>query len=250
MKRNDWIGLSASLAVHAVLLFLFTFLTAARPDEARLGFIEVEMGPFAEGRPVQKSDRESPNATETPTTEKPQQKQPEAAPPKEAKPVNLPDQPKDVKDDDRVSSPDTETISPEKKNNEAEVKKPEVKPETQPVRPQGSGSVDGNTGANSGREGEGTEEQKSAPYDIQGLNRDATFAPLPAYREKVNATIRVQITVDPNGRVIRRIPVLKANPALDQAVMDALARWTFNRLPGNAPQENQTGVVTFRFRLE
>ncbi|MEX0747588.1 MAG: TonB family protein [Rhodothermales bacterium] len=250
MKRSDWIGLFTSLALHAALLFLFTFLTAARPDEQQLGFIEVELGPFAEGRPVQESELESPNATEEDVTEQPKQVEPEASPPKQAKPVNLPDQPKEIPDEDKVNEPETKTISPETKNNDANVKKPEPKPETQPVRPLGSGAVDGTTGANSGSQGEGSDEEKSAPYDIQGLNRNATFSPLPAYREKVNATIRVQITVDPLGRVVRRIPVLKANPALDQAVMDALARWRFNQLPSNAPQENQTGTVTFRFRLE
>lgn len=249
MKKNDWIGLGASLALHAVLLFLFTFLTAAKPDQQQLGFIEVEFGTFAEGRPVRQSPEETPEAAETETTQ-PQEEQPEAAPPEESKPVDLPDQPEEVSDPDEAATPETEAISPETKDNEADVKDPELTRESQPVEPEGSGAVDGTAGDRSGDEGEAADEQKSAPYQIEGLNRDPIRTVLPDYREKVEATIRVRITVDPRGRITQRIPLLKGNPALEQAVMDALQRWQFNPLPSNAPQESQTGVVTFNFRLE
>lgn len=249
MKKNDWIGLGTSVAVHALLLFLFTFLTAAKPDSQQLGFVEVEFGPFAQGRPVQRSLTETADPA-TKEIEEPEQPQPEAAPPEEAKPVDLPDRPEETADDDQVTTPETETISPETKNNEAQVDKPEPEPETSPVKPLGSGSVEGTTGNQAGDSGEGADEEKSAPYQIEGLNRDAVFAPLPTYREKVNAMIRVRITVDPQGRIVRRIPLIKGNPSLEQAVMDVLQRWRFNPLPSNAPQESQTGVVTFRFRLE
>lgn len=249
MKKNDWIGIGTSVALHAVLLFLFTFLTAARPDQQQLGFIEVEFGSFAEGRPVRQAPEESPDASETEVTD-PQDEEPEAAPPEEAKPVDLPDQPEEISDPDETSAPETDAVSPETMNNEADVEDAEPKAESQPVQPLGSGAVEGTAGEQSGAEGEGSDEQKSAPYQIEGLNRDPIRTVLPDYREKVNATIRVRITVDPRGQIVQRIPLLKGNPALEQAVMDALQRWQFNPLPPNAPQEPQTGVVTFQFRLE
>lgn len=249
MKKNDWIGLGASIGLHAALLLLFTFLTAAKPDQEQLGFVEVEFGPFAQGRPVQEASTESPDAAEE-EVQQPQEPAPEASAPEEAKPVDLPDEPDPIPDEDRVSTPETETISPEEQNNEAEVNKPEPEPDSRPIRPLGSGAVDGSTGSQSGSEGEGADEERSAPFEIEGLNRDAVYAPLPVYPERVNATIRVRITVDPQGRITRRFPLLKGNPALEQAAMDALQRWRFNPLPPNAPQEPQTGVVTFRFRLE
>jgi periplasmic protein TonB len=249
MKRNDVIGMATSVALHAILLFSFTFLTAAQPEEAQLGFIEVEFGTFAEGRPVQRSVVETPDATRI-QEEQPLQPEPEASPAEEARPVQLPEQRPDVVDPEQISAPDAETISPETRNNPAPVRSPEPQPETQPVRPLGSGAVDGTTGAESGADGEGADDQRSAPYQIEGLNRDAVFAPLPLYREQVNAVIRVRVTVSPQGHVVQRMPLLKGNPALEQAVMDALERWRFNPLPPNAPQEVQTGVVTFRFRLE
>lgn len=250
MSKNDWIGLATSLALHALLLFAFTFLTAATPDEQQLGFIEVELGQFSEGRRVQQAPVETPDAAQEQPKEQPREAQKEASPPKEAKPVDLPDQPDRIADAEKITSPDTETISPEKKNNPEEVRKTEPKEESRPVKPLGSGAPDGATGAQSGDEGEGADEMKAAPYQIEGLNRNALFAPLPSYREKVNATIRVRISVNPQGRIVQRLPLLKGNPALEQAAMQALARWKFNPLPPNAPQEMQTGVVTFHFRLE
>jgi protein TonB len=82
------------------------------------------------------------------------------------------------------------------------------------------------------------------------LDRVTLTAPTPPRSVvKENAIIRVRITVGPDGRVVRRIPLIKGNPRLEQAVMDVLERWRFNALPDNAPQKNQTGTITFRFRL-
>ncbi len=249
MNKNDWIGLGTSVALHALLLLFFTFLTAAKPEQQQLGFVEVEFGPFSEGRPVQQSVEDRADAAEE-QIEQPEPPSEEASAPEEARPVDLPDQDVAVPDEDQVTTPETETVSPEQENNPAAVNKPEPAPESQPVRPLGSGAADGSTGNQSGAEGEGAEEERAAPFEIEGLNRDAVFAPLPAYGERVNATIRVRITVDPQGRIIRRFPLLKGNPSLEQAAMDALQRWRFNPLPPNAPQEPQTGIVTFRFQLE
>ncbi len=250
MTKNDWIGLSVSIAAHALLLFLMTFLTAATPEMEQLGFVEVELGPFAEGRPVQQAPIENPEAADERPTEELEEPQPEvAAPPEEARPVDLPDQPEEIVDEDVVASPDAETISPERQNNPEDVRE-EEDDASQPIRPLGSGATDGDVGAEGGEDGDGAEEELSAPFQIEGLDRNALVSPLPTYREKVNATIRVQITVNPQGRIVQRLPLLKGNPALEQSVMDALARWRFNPLPPNAPQEAQTGVVTFHFRLE
>lgn len=250
MKKSDWIGLSASLAAHALLLFLMTFLTAATPETEQLGFVEVELGAFAEGRPVQQAPIETPDAVEERPSEELEEPQPEeASPPEDARPVDLPDQPEEIIDEDVVSSPETETISPESQNNPEDVRE-EEDDASEPIRPLGSGATDGDIGAESGADGGGAEEELAAPFQIEGLDRNAISSPLPTYREKVNATIRVQITVNPQGRIVQRLPLLKGNPVLEQSVMDVLARWRFNPLPPNAPQEAQTGVVTFHFRLE
>ena len=82
---------------------------------------------------------------------------------------------------------------------------------------------------------------------IAGLDRKIKRAPLPRYTENVNARIQVKITVNPEGRIVRRIPLKKGSPKLEAAVMDALQRWRFNALPSGAPQENQTAIIGFTF---
>ena len=77
----------------------------------------------------------------------------------------------------------------------------------------------------------GTDERKSAPFQIEGLNRVPVTAPIPAYSERVNAVIRIRIVVDPQGRVVQRIPLLKGNPSLERSVMETL----IHRLAGALP---------------
>src|SRR5690606_7274864 len=98
--------------------------------------------------------------------------------------------------------------------------------------------------------GDGTDEERTSPFSIEGLNRSLLNGPLPEYADKVNANIRYEITVDPHGRIIGTRPILKASPALEQSIQRALRSWRFNALPPNAPAQNQTGTITFRFRLE
>ncbi len=249
MKRNDWIGLGASLALHALLLLIFFIVTIGAAEPEPIGFIEVDFGPITEGRPVQQAVAEQPEELEREPQPDPQP-EPEAAPPEVAKPVKLPDPPKPVQDVDKVQTPETEKISPTTRNNPADVKKPDPKPESKPIRPLGGGTREGSTGAETGDDGPGQQETRTSPFQIEGLNRNTVYAPLPAYPEKVNADIKIRIKVDPQGRVVERFVMLKGNPSLEQAALAALQRWRFNALPTHVPQENQTGIITFRFRVQ
>lgn len=251
MEKSDWYGLGTSLVLHLLLLLLFGWMTMGATEPEQLGYIEVEFGPLADGRPVQRVVEETPEQPEQPDP-RPEQEEvkPEAAPPEVAKPVKLPEPPAKVVDEQKVETPKTETISPTTQNKPTEVEapKPTPKPEPQPV---GGGSTEGTTGDTTGEEGASEQEDKSAPFQIEGLNRTSIYAPLPIYAEKINADIKVRITVSPQGRIISVIPVRKASPALEKAIDDVLrGYWRFNALPPNAPKENQTGTITFRFRLE
>ena len=193
--------------------------------------------------------------TRPPQPEKPPEPVPEpeekpaAAPPEDAKPVDLPDQPAPVVDEEKVKTPETDIIAPEKDKNPEPVNKPEPREETV-VKPLGGGAQEGKTGNADGDPGDGTADARTAPFQIEGLNRVPVSTTLPVYAAQVNAVISVRVTVDPQGRIIRRIPLRKGNPELEKAVLDALQRWRFNPLPANAPRESQTGIITFRFRLE
>ena len=241
MNKNDWIGLGASIALHAGVLLGFAFLTVSQADSRQIGFVEVEFGPYAESRASE----------ETVAPEEPQEPPKEPAPaPEEARQVDLPDQTQPVVEEDQVTTPDVEEVSPERQNSEEATEEPDPEPEPPPIRPLGS-AVPSEPGETRPAEtGEGLDELTTAPFEIEGLNRDPIYAPIPEYREQVNATIRVRITVDPQGRIVQRFLLLKGDAALEKATMDILERWRFNPLPPNAPQEPQTGIVTFRFRLE
>ena len=250
MNRSDWISLATTAALHLLLLLLFAVLSAGRPDAPQIGYMEVEFGPLAEGQPVDAAEEPAPTepAPESPETEE----EPETEPTEEApeEPVELPES-----DDTDEEVPPTEeepeeaSAEPEDESDEGE-ETSDAEPD--PDAEEGAEIEDTPTdeGESGAEDGTSTDEERSAPYDIEGLNRDPQFAPFPAYNQQVNARVRVRITVDPQGNIVRRIPLIKGDPALDEAVMNALSRWQFNALPQGAPQENQTGVITFTFRLE
>jgi protein TonB len=219
------------------LAILFAFLTASKPRPAQLGYVEVEFGEFSPGQPVEATEE-----TEKTTAPEPQEDapEPETEPDEtseepESEPVELPEE---EQSEEAVPPTEEETTVPEA----------EAQPESEQQADQQEPSEE--PGDESGDPGTGTEEEAAAPYDIEGLDRDPDRAPLPRYAAQVNARIQIQITVNPEGRIVRRIPLKKSNPKLEAAVMDALQRWRFNALPPGAPQENQTGTITFTFRLE
>jgi protein TonB len=239
MTRTDWIGLGVSVVLHAGLALLAMSLTASKPPPQQLGYVEVEFGEFSAGQPVDATqtveEEAAPEAEEK--TPEPETEPEETAEEPETEQVNLPTE----------DQPSEETIPPEKEESEP----PETEP--QPERDQAADQQEPTPEPSeneTGDPGEGATDEASAPYNIEGLDRNPEFAPLPSYTEKVNARIRVRITVNPEGRIVKRIPLIKGNAKLEAAVMDALQRWRFNPLPPGAPQENQTGTITFTFRLE
>lgn len=239
MTQRDWIGLGVSIALHAGLALLAAFLTATKPPPQQLGYVEVEFGEFSPGQPVDATEtvqeESAPEAQEE--TPEPETEPEETAEEPETEQVELPEEEQEPE----------ETIPP----TEEEEEPPETEPQSEQEEVSDQQEPSEEPGENEeGDPGEGATEEASAPYNIEGLDRDPEFAPLPSYPEQVNARIRVRITVDPEGRIVRRIPLIKGNPKLEAAVMDALQRWRFNPLPPGAPQENQTGTITFTFRLE
>lgn len=250
MKKNDAIGLGVSLCVHVLAVVLLAlFVTGAqKPDELQqIGFIAIDYGPIAEGRPVQRGEPAH-RPVERPEVEPRKSAPRRTAPSRTSKPVELPKQP--VVSQEKVQAPRTEEIAPAKQTAPAESEKAETESASRTENAT-AGAADGTSGSETGAQGSGSDEKKSSPFNIEGLNRRALSAPLPRYAEKVNATIKMRITVEPGGRVVQAFPLVKGNsPALEQASIRALLQWRFNPLPANAPQENQTGAVTFYFRLE
>lgn len=253
MKKDDIYGIGASLLLHLLLLVAFGVINLAATEPEPLGYIEVDFGPISEGRPIQRAVETRPATEAKPEPKQEKEVQKEAAPPKEAKPVELPDRPQEIVDEEEIKETKAETISPVEQNKPAKVVEPEPKPEVKPTvepQPLGGSTEGGASGNTEGTPGSGEDEQKTAPFQIEGLNRSPIYTPRPDFPEKVNAEIKVRITVNPQGSVVQLFPVQKGNPSLERAVRDALSRWRFNALPSNAPQVNQTGIVTVRFRVE
>jgi protein TonB len=290
MNRDDWIGLGASAGVHLALVLLFAGWTAGPPAAPTLGALQLEVGAFAEGRPVQQSehptdepassedaptDPEQPDeAAQQPSDPPSEQKQPEqqqSSAPKQSAPVDLPEQKETAGDEPPPEEPPEETQqdappAPETNDGPAEEKAPaeanasendagEETPEQS--APADAASEDGEqtgeaTGNASGEPGSGSDEERASPFDIEGLDRTLLYGPEPPEPTlQDESTVKVKVTVNPQGRVVALRLTQKANnPSLERSVMEALREWRFNRLPSGAPQKTQTGVVTFRFRLE
>lgn len=247
-QRNDLIGIAASVGVHALLVVGLSLLTMAASDPMPLGYIEVDFGPMSEGRPVARSTVSQPEQAPREAEESSPVESTPPPVPEAARPVRLPQAA--VTDPDRVTQPDAETVAPQSRpdtRSTEDVRRPE---ESRPVRPLGSGDPDGDDRQQDGQDGTGNSETRSAPFQIEGLNRIPVQTVTPQYTEQVNAEIGVRITVDPAGRIVGRMPLRKADARLEDAVMRALAGWRFNPLPPNAPQTNQVGVIYFRFRLQ
>ncbi|GMQ80658.1 MAG: energy transducer TonB [Rhodothermia bacterium] len=249
-NKDDWFSMGGSLVLHLVLLLMLSLMMGVSSEETPVGFIEVDFGPFAEGRPVVSARPQLEDFTHGPEEADPQEEeQPAVAPPEEVRPVDLPEQVVEIDDSEVVDIPEAETIAPDESQAEEDIVDEVPQPATETIQPLGSGSLTDIHGDEPGDAGDSNDPEKSSPFQIEGLNRVPVSTPLPVYSEQVNAIIQVRIVVDPQGRLIRRIPLLKGNASLEKAVMDALLRWRFNPLPANAPQENQTGQVTFRFTL-
>lgn len=68
----------------------------------------------------------------------------------------------------------------------------------------------------------------------------------------VNADVSVRLFVAPNGAVREDMSVERTSgySELDKLVMAVLRTWQFEALPKGAPQQEQWGVITFRFKLK
>jgi TonB family protein len=73
-----------------------------------------------------------------------------------------------------------------------------------------------------------------------------------AKKQGVEATIRFNVTVLPNGLLKDDLELAQTSGyrELDRDVYDALIQWEFEPLAPQIPQVNQTGIVTFSFSLK
>ncbi|MBI4535579.1 MAG: hypothetical protein HY708_04820 [Ignavibacteriae bacterium] len=85
-----------------------------------------------------------------------------------------------------------------------------------------------------------------------GGTRKKISGELPEYPSGVNveAQIKIEAVVLPDGSVKSLKPAQKGNTRLEEAAMKKVRLWMFEALKRSSPQVDQTCVITFNFRLQ
>jgi hypothetical protein len=73
--------------------------------------------------------------------------------------------------------------------------------------------------------------------------------PPPNVTVETESEIELRFWILPNGAVGRVVPVKKADPRLEALAINYLRHWRFTPLPSDAPQEDQWGIIPFKFRI-
>lgn len=93
--------------------------------------------------------------------------------------------------------------------------------------------------------------QESFRIEGEAANRQILYKVVPEYPHGLQreAVVRVRFVVLPDGSVGEMVPVLKGDATLESITLQALRQWRFNPLPPSAPQEEVSGIITFRYLL-
>jgi TonB family protein len=73
--------------------------------------------------------------------------------------------------------------------------------------------------------------------------------PPPSVTVESESEIELRFWILPNGAVGRVVPVKKSDPRLEALVINYLRHWRFTPLPPDSLQDEQWGVIPFKFRI-
>jgi TonB family protein len=73
--------------------------------------------------------------------------------------------------------------------------------------------------------------------------------PPPSVTVETESEIELRFWILPNGAVGRIVPVRKADPRLEALAISYLRHWRFNPLPSDTLQDEQWGIIPFKFRI-
>jgi Gram-negative bacterial TonB protein C-terminal len=91
-----------------------------------------------------------------------------------------------------------------------------------------------------------------AASSIRGpaAERQVIFQPPPPnVTVESESEIELRFWILPNGAVARVVPVKKADPRLEGLAINYMRHWRFTPLPSDAPQDEQWGIIPFKFRI-
>jgi TonB family protein len=73
--------------------------------------------------------------------------------------------------------------------------------------------------------------------------------PPPSVTVESESEIELRFWILPNGAVGRVVPVRKSDPRLEALVINYLRHWRFTPLPPDTLQDEQWGIIPFKFRI-
>jgi TonB family protein len=80
--------------------------------------------------------------------------------------------------------------------------------------------------------------------------RQVIFQPPPPHvTVESESEIELRFWILPNGAVGRVVPVKKSDPRLEALAISYLRHWRFTPLPSDALQDEQWGIIPFKFRI-
>jgi TonB family protein len=92
--------------------------------------------------------------------------------------------------------------------------------------------------------------QLTSPIKGPASERKVIFQPPPpSVTVESESEIELRFWILPNGAVGRVVPVKKSDPRLEALVINYLRHWRFTPLPPDTVQDEQWGIIPFRFRI-
>ena len=255
VDKNKFVGAAVTLAVHALVVLLLVLLKLHTPVLEEESGIPVTMGNVAQAQghtesyqftEVSSMKSDVPNLEHAPQT----QPQPQVDDPL----ITQPDEP-------TVDMPTAEELEAQKR---AEAERQAAERAAQQMASAfGKGFEMGSKGETAEQPEEGTqgietgvsEAEKTVgigvqgTFDLNGRSLSGEGLPKPINTVQAEGRVVVTITVNPAGQVIATSINLRtntSNPQLRKAAEDAARRARFNATDGI---DNQTGTITYYFKL-
>jgi Gram-negative bacterial TonB protein C-terminal len=92
--------------------------------------------------------------------------------------------------------------------------------------------------------------QPTSPITGPASERQVIFQPPPPrVTVESESEIELRFWILPNGAVGRVVPMKKSDPRLEALVINYLRHWRFTPLPSDALQDEQWGIIPFKFRI-
>ena len=277
MKKNKITGLVGTLVLHVVLFLLLLLIAISQPEAQEEGGVPVMLGnmEMAQGNadpytltdvdimdePQLPTEVSAPEPVPTPPVESEmitQEDEPTVAVPKKETPKKEPVKPKEKTEAEKRA--EAERLAAERKAAEeraaAEAAAKRIAGAfgkgTQ-MGSKGTGqSGEGLQGSPTGNaaEGQSTGVGGYGTFDLNGRSLGPGGLPRPIYNVQEEGRVVVTITVNPAGQVIHTSINKRtntANAALRKAAEDAARKARFNTVGG---VNNQTGTITYYFKLK